>query len=240
MNKFLDFITTFFDSKKMAAIEQTNANIQQYGARDLVDFDLTQQAHQPNATEIRGLATGGILFFWGDNPIKVLPAIKPEVLVERKAATAEWWGINDTEEALDILHWLRQEGHRKEFREKLKTDFSHWQQLFANNPFLKTRSVSSVAAWDYARSVNVARWCYDYGYLSWAQAWEFIDAATRLAVRDYDSWESFATGFVAGRIMWNPESDGHDDIAEISRYLLESKYSPWRDIPWLPYPYPAL
>ncbi|UOQ65013.1 DUF1266 domain-containing protein [Hymenobacter volaticus] len=236
MFEWLRTIATMLDSKKMAAIALENENIRKYGASDLDEFDLDKPARQPTATEIRGLATGAILFFVGGNPIKLLPRIKPEPLVERKAATAEWWGISNAEEALDTLEWLREEGHRSKYQSQLKSQPMHWQSLFAANPFLKTRAVTNVAAWDYARQVNVARWCYDYDYLTWEEAWQYIDDATQAALHTYDSWDSFAAGFVAGRIMWAPDNDLHDHIAETARYLIEARYSPWRDIPWLTYP----
>ncbi|UOQ71790.1 DUF1266 domain-containing protein [Hymenobacter cellulosilyticus] len=236
MREWLRSVSIFLSNKKIAAIELENENLRQYGARDLAGFDLTQPVRQPTPTEIRALATGAILFFYGDNPIRILPQLKPEELVERKAATAQWWGIYDTDDALEVLQSLRQEGHRHKFQGQLKRESLQWYNRFAANPFLKSRAVTNVGAWDYARLVNVARWCYDYGYLSWEQAWPFIDAGTRLALRDYDSWDSFAAGFVAGRLMWDVDNDSHGDIAEIARYLLESRVSPWRDIPWQPYP----
>ncbi|UOQ52540.1 DUF1266 domain-containing protein [Hymenobacter cellulosivorans] len=236
MWEWLRSVSIFLSNKKIAAIKLENENLRLYGARDLAGFDLTKPVRQPTPTEIRGLATGGILFFYGDNPIKILPQLKPDELVERKAATAQWWGIYDTEDALTALQNLRKGGHRQDFQNQLKHESLHWYNLFATNPFLKSRTVTNVGAWDYARMVNVARWCYDYGYLSWEQAWPFIDAGTRLALRDYDSWDSFAAGFVAGRLMWDVQNDSHADIAEIARYLIESNVSLWRDIPWQLYP----
>lgn len=236
MRELLRSISIFFSNKKLAAIELENDNLRQYGARDLAAFDLTQPVRELSKTEIRGLATGAILFFYGDNPIKILPQLKPDQLEERKETTGQWWGIHNTQDALEILQWLREEGHRQKFHGQLKQSPLHWRTQFATNPFLKKQEVENVAAWDYARSVNVARWCYDYGYLTWEQAWPFIDAATKHALRDYDSWESFATGFVAGRMMWDLPNEQHEDIAGIARYLLESRVSLWHDIPWALYP----
>lgn len=236
MRRAWEFLTTFFSNKKIAAITQQLDNLRQYGARSLDDFDLTQPVRHPTPTEVRGLATGAILFFWGDRPIKILPRLKPEPLAEAKAATAEWWGIQSTAEALDTLQWLRQEGHRHDFHDRLKRESLRWHGLFATHPFLKNRAVTSVAAWDYGRMVNVARWCYDYGYLSWEQAWELIDAGTRLALREYDSWESFAAGFLAGRLLWNPDREDHADLADVASYLLERRVGMWHDIAWQPYP----
>ncbi|PJJ61211.1 DUF1266 domain-containing protein [Hymenobacter chitinivorans] len=236
MREWLRSVSNFLSNKKIIAIEVRKQNLRQYGARDLDGFDLTQPARQPTPTEIRGLATGAILFFYGDNPIKLLPQLKPAEREERKAATAQWWGIYGTEDALEVLQNLRREGHRHKFQQQLKHESLQWYNRFAAHPFLKSRTVTNVGAWDYARLVNVARWCYDYGYLSWEQAWPFIDAGTRLALRDYDSWDSFAAGFVAGRLLWDVHNDSHADIAEVARYLLESPVSLWRDIPWQPYP----
>jgi hypothetical protein len=212
--------------------EKQNENLRQYGSRDLAYFDLKLPARQPDAQQVRALATGGILFYTGDTPIKLLPQLKAKALVRQQEALAQWWGVSNTQDALDTLGRLRNEGHREKFERELKKKAAYWQAEFAKKPFLRTRAVTSVGAWDYGRLVNVARWSYDCGYLSWEQAWEFIEAGSQLAQQEYTSWEGFATGFLAGRLMWSPESETHGDITDAARALLKAPDGLWSTIPW--------
>ena len=211
-------------------------SIREYGARSLDCYDLTQPRRPLSATEVRGLATGAILAFRGNEPLRALPSPRPAALAEGKENLAQWWGITNTAEAIERLERLHYAGHRQELHPQLQSQPERWHAVFRANPFLAKRLVTSVAAWDYARLVNVARWCYDYGYLNWEQAWPFIDAATRLGLRDFYSWESFATSFVAGRLMWNPTLESHAEVAKITTFLVDSPHSPWRSLPWQPYP----
>lgn len=216
-----------------------NFNLQQYGTRNLDCYDLTKPYRVLEPTEVRAMALGLPLFFWADLPVKLLASLKPKFHAESKASLAEWWGIEDAESAHDTLHWLRLEGHRQEYQPRLKTESLHWHRQFEANPFLAKRPVNSIAGWDYVRLVCVARWCYDYEYLSWEEAWRFMDVAARLALRDFDSWESLAASFMAGRLMWAPDNPNHAEMAANLQFLVESPTSPWRQIPWQPYPLPA-
>jgi len=235
MKRVIDFLLNLTPARRReVALEKTNLRI--YGARDLGFYDLRAPTRVLTPVEIRGMAGGLPLFFWSDVPISLLAQLKPAELAQRKASMAEWWGVTDTEQALDTLNWLRHEGHRQKFQAQLKQQSLHWHRQFESHALPAVHTVENIAAWDYVRSVCVARWCHDYGYISWEQAWPFIDAATRLALRDFDSWESFAASFLAGRLMWSPESESHGDLAKIVAYLVKSPDSPWRYVAWHDYP----
>jgi hypothetical protein len=232
----VDSLLGLVGNKEALVHTRMHSNIRRYGSRSVDCYDLARPRRPLNATEVRGLATGGILAFYNDDPIRVLPPLTPEGLAGGKESLAQWWGITNTEQAIERLERLQHTGHRQELRPQLKSQPKRWNAVFEANPFLEKRFVTSIAAWDYARMVNVARWSYDYGYLSWEQAWHYINAATRLALLEFDSWDSFATSFVAGRLMWNPDLESHAEIAKLTTFLVESPASPWRSIPWQPYP----
>ncbi|SET55161.1 DUF1266 domain-containing protein [Hymenobacter actinosclerus] len=238
MSRLTNFLRKLRPGQGNARVLET-FNLEQYGARNLDAYDLTKPYRMLAPTEVRAMALGLPLFFWSDLPIRLLAQLKPGPYAEDKASLAEWWGINDAEEAHDILHWLRLEGHRTEYQPRLKTESLHWHRQFEANPFLAKRPVTNIGGWDYVRLVCVARWCYDYGYLSWEQAWPFMDVGARLALRDFDSWESLAASFMAGRLMWMPENPNHGKMAANLKVLVESPTSPWRQIPWQPYPVPT-
>lgn len=210
-------------------------NVRRYGVRDPMQYDLDGPTRTLSPLEVRGLALGGILAYWNNDTFYQLPPLCPECRAPNAESLAQSWGITTPAEAHQCLQRLGSPGHRQELRQRLKQEPDYWYGLFRQNPFLARRAVSGIAAWDYARLANLARWCYDVGYLNWEEAWPYIDQGNHLAQREYDSWESFATGFVAGRLMWNPGLDSHAEIADVARFLVESKLSPWRTLPWAPY-----
>ncbi|RFP64734.1 DUF1266 domain-containing protein [Hymenobacter lapidiphilus] len=238
MSRLIKFLWNLRPGARNARVLE-NFSLEQYGTRSLDSYDLTQPHRMLEPTEVRAMALGLPLFFWADLPVKLLAQLKPKPHAESKASLAEWWGIEDAESAHDTLHWLRLEGHRQEYQPRLKTESLHWHRQFEANPFLAKRPVNSIAGWDYVRLVCVARWCYDYQYLSWEEAWPFIDVGARLALRDFDSWESLAASFMAGRLMWAPDNPNHAEMAANLQILVESPTSPWRQIPWRPYPVPT-
>lgn len=222
--------------KELPLTPQRLQSLQHYGVEEVSGFDVARPLRELTPLEARGSALGAILFLTGDYPFKVVLPMKPARLKRERESVAEWWGIENTDEALEQLTRLLQQGHRPELSQRLKRQPLDWYARFEANPFIGQRPVGSLAAWDYARIVNVARWSFDFGYLTWEQAWHYIDQANRLARRDFDSWEAFATSFIAGRIMWNPGSESHDEIAAIATSLLNNPHSAWRTLAWESYP----
>lgn len=230
----LFYLAATLVTKGIAGDEKQKANQRAYGVPDPCDFNLQKPTQVLDAAQIRALATGGILFYNGDQPITGLFRLTRIGMARNRASLTEWWGISSTEEALDTLTWLQKQGHRQEFKAKLRKQPTYWQQEFADKKFVIYSIDLNVGAWDYARLVNVARWCYDCQYLSWEQAWPFIAQANALALREYDSWESFANGFMAGRLMWQPGSPTHEYIGEATQALLTAPDGIWLRYPWRP------
>ncbi len=228
------YIAGILITKGIAGEEKQKENVRAYGVTDPVDFNLKQPTQVLDAEQIRALATGGILFYAADQPMTGLYPLSWLGRGRHKTQLAEWWGISSPAEALDTLNWLHHEGHRHDYAEQLRHEPTYWRTEFARNKFVRYSADLNIAAWDYARLVNVARWCYDLNYLSWEQAWPFIEAGTALSRQVYDSWESFANGFLAGRVMWQPENPSHDDMGEVVRTLLKKPDSLWQRYAWRP------
>lgn len=92
--------------------------------------------------------------------------------------------------------------------------------------------VASVAAWDYGRVINIARWSYALGYITEPEAWSYImEAATRMQ-QLYPSWEAMSQAYITGRHMWGGDQDSKEMTEIIHRRLLTHEKSPWRTIPW--------
>lgn len=87
----------------------------------------------------------------------------------------------------------------------------------------------SIAAWDMGRLVLVTRCCFDAGYISDQEAWQYILNARQLSQRAYKSWEEFAAGYVIGRAMWSGNTMTLPGIIGITQGLLADQESPWKE-----------
>ena len=171
-------------TKGIAGEEKRQANQRNYGVPEPSDFNLQRPTQALDASQIRALATGGILFYMGDQPMKGLFRLTRIGRARNRAALTEWWDISGPAEALDVLTWLREEGHRRAYNAKLRKNPAFWQKQFADNKAVTYYADLNIGAWDYARLANVARWSYDCQY---EQAWPFIELGNELALREYDS-----------------------------------------------------
>lgn len=86
----------------------------------------------------------------------------------------------------------------------------------------------SVAAWDMGRLVLVTRCCFDVGYITDEEAWQYIFNARRISQETYTSWEDFACGYVIGRAMWSGYTLALNGIIGIAERLLKDDESPWK------------
>ena len=92
----------------------------------------------------------------------------------------------------------------------------------------------NAAAWDMGRMVNVARWCYDNGYISEEQAWEYILAAESESASVYSGWEEFGKSYIIGRALWNgADGAGLSCFMDIVEKLLKDAKSPWVLFPFI-------
>jgi hypothetical protein len=86
--------------------------------------------------------------------------------------------------------------------------------------------------WDSGRLVFLARLCYDAGYISKQEAWDFIESANIMARKTFTSWNDYAKSYVLGRGMWGGAQSANQGIASIAEYLLEVPNSPWVQMSW--------
>lgn len=55
--------------------------------------------------------------------------------------------------------------------------------------------VNTIAAWDFERVINIARWSYIVGYLTEDQAWNYIERAANAASPIFQSWNEYFISF---------------------------------------------
>ncbi|AGT43836.1 DUF1266 domain-containing protein [Treponema pedis] len=94
-------------------------------------------------------------------------------------------------------------------------------------------------AWDIGRCANVIRWSYSLGYIGEQTAWEFLDKNSRRAIKQYQSFGSFAHDYMLGRFFWQSGDSGCMDIdstymmLDAIRYLFDKDKGMWTQNPWI-------
>lgn len=184
--------------------------------------------------------------------------IAPDVLAEM---LAEGWSVRTREEAVETIEWLMSDGHRRFYPgvyaiiskgqdpaaavESLFDEESRGQALsFYNNlkssmEQLKEDIDSSEAdyergilAWDMSRAVLLARSGCDCGFLTEAEAWEYIKRADAVTRETFSSWKELRQSLIIGRAMWNGYGSHLDGFINISEDLLTKEKSPWMRYPF--------
>lgn|GEM_PF-2395633 len=85
-----------------------------------------------------------------------------------------------------------------------------------------------VSAWNLARAVFLSRCCFDYGYITEKEAWDFIWQARQCALEKFKNWQEFSISYLLGRgIHFGTNSSiSFDGIISISQKLLKEDKSP--------------
>lgn len=191
------------------------------------------------------LAYGAILALYRLESPRTLQVMEnPEILKDGLSAA---WEVNNTEEAIQTLEWLLSEGHRTKFNElllALKTGQSFTEEEVgksqecyesAQEGMMKRLSftksdfdqVNTIAAWDFERAINIARWSYIVGYLTEDQAWNYIERAANAASPIFQSWNEYFISFAFGRAI---AYEGKiNDIIWKGKELLDDKDSIWNE-----------
>jgi hypothetical protein len=93
--------------------------------------------------------------------------------------------------------------------------------------------ISSIAAWDYGRLINVCRWCAELGYITEPEAWAFMRQVARQMQQTYPSWRAMSLGYLLGRDMWGGDDEDSRSVTETNHTLLLTKpRSPWLRLAW--------
>ncbi len=169
-----------------------------------------------------------------------------EFLDANKEALSVWWGINDREDALNTISWLKNEGHREFYNQILSfiaqaTDEEY--QEYADDEeygeyihFVQENrdkiGEESLLAWDYCRLVGILQNCHYAGYISREEAVTEIMNAAKVLQENFDSWEAMAQNHLLGRKFWDKNAAGTEALNEAVDWLLTNEYSPWIIYQW--------
>lgn len=163
-----------------------------------------------------------------------------------------WWGIEDRQTTLEIADWLLNEGHHaeadeilNEFREngfdslpdedtdEAVADVRLIVETMLREGYCTKEEIPRTAiAWDLVRLVNVGRWTYQCGYITYGEMWQMMQTAVDAARKHFSSWEEYGRSFVLGRGVWHGDPDDCKTAYGIVGVLLEQVASPWKRIAW--------
>ncbi|HSB30471.1 MAG TPA: DUF1266 domain-containing protein [Candidatus Sulfobium mesophilum] len=179
----------------------------------------------------------------------------PEEIKAWQDSLAEWWGVHDRADLLNMLNWIEEGGHRREFdkiarlllsvtpetlveiKRKAASDSSTYYRINRIEIVLKYKDEfgeKSIAAWDYDRYISLCGWGYIAGYLSEEEAWRRIMPAARLLQKTFDSWIDLGKNHVVGREFWSLEQTQKKGayIRQCYERLLTEPSSPWVRLKW--------
>jgi hypothetical protein len=180
-----------------------------------------ESKHALPKDKLQLLAYGAILAHYRDESPRIIPIkLAREQL---KEGLERYWDVGSRQEAFNVLEWLIDEGHRTHYdslyralktgnglevedadviksrecyesaqrvmRDSLKFTDEHYQ------------AVDSIAAWDYDRAINIARWSHALDYITEHEMWNFIRRSAVKAGITYNSWEEYYIAFAFGRAI---------------------------------------
>ncbi|MGG4551216.1 DUF1266 domain-containing protein [Paenibacillus humicus] len=204
-----------------------------------------EQSHRLPNEKQHLLAYGANLALYRSESPRILPVKTGLDTLRQGLASA--WDISNSEEAVETLEWLLTEGHRADYDELLAAlhagesftaeEVGKSQECYesAKSELIKKLSfaesdftrLDTIAAWDYDRAVNIARWSFIVGYITEEQAWGYIGRAADAASLVFDSWKDYFISFALGRAIAY-EGDIYD-ILWNGKELLEEKDSIWHE-----------
>ncbi|MBI3899007.1 MAG: DUF1266 domain-containing protein [Gammaproteobacteria bacterium] len=173
-------------------------------------------------------------------------------IIEWRRTMKRDWGIETKQELLDMLVWLRNDGHNESYRR-----MSQYWNRFSEPQFMHElrrvqdeklqrqiwlcylhRSVLrrvGIAAWDYGRHVYLCRWGYYTDLLTETETWEQIEPVANDAQKIFDSWEQYGISYVVGRLYWIggsiAESVCEGFFGQLNA-MLRSENGAWQRLGW--------
>lgn len=174
------------------------------------------------------------------------------MLFVKRAILAQWWGITNRAELLDVLSTLELGGHRREFAEmgvllaslsstqyqdmleSTKQDEDLLHRIHVVKQHYAMLGKKSLVGWDAARYVSLARWGYLVGYLTEEEAWKSIMSKARFLQKTFQSWKDLGENYLIGREFWSLTQTKRDGLSYQEAYnrLLTDPKSPWNRYPW--------
>jgi hypothetical protein len=174
----------------------------------------------------------------------------PQSQVNAIYGLKNWWGVTTREESLEVLKWLLNEGHHKEYEQLAsvvanasETDYDMLLKKYESNPevifklkFARDNNEKlgkkSLLAWDLCRYIQVAGLSYIAGYLTEDEAWEKIMPAAKIIQENFESWSDMGNNYLMGRHYWAGERNERLDYIYGLLANQKDSHSPWNQYQW--------
>lgn len=165
------------------------------------------------------------------------------------------WDVVDSESAIETIDWLREEGHRKTYREyqeeleqlgMLDLDADVFLDALVNaemegylyryvivySLYQAGMDEDAIAAWDLCR---INQLCGDYylcGYMTYEEAMDVSLENSLFLQEKYSSWDELIGSYMLGYQFWQSDPGLTDDSPTLERYhyyelLLEMEDGPY-------------
>ncbi len=169
----------------------------------------------------------------------------------------ESWDCVDHDSSIESLEWLKAEGHRKSLdeeyygydeylaiasgkqltneeeldllAEEMDAYDAAMSALIDEYGYTEEEllAITTTGAWDYDRTVTLARWCYGLEYISEEEMFQYINWAVEQGTKDYGSWREYFAAAMLGRSFFAPEVDFMEENQEVADALLKDEKSPY-------------
>lgn len=142
-----------------------------------------------------------------------------------KTGLKEWWGVKNKKQFVELVDWMRKEGHRADW---VNNGDDEGDEKFA---------------WDYCRMITVAGGAALADVIEDKHAWDLVLEAGDFLAGRFDSWESLGTNYISGRLLWLDDLGKWGATADlqdptqalfegVKDMLLSDSDSPWGRVAW--------
>lgn len=177
-----------------------------------------------NEQQKQELSYGAILAF--SRGEKIFNLIPNEIIEAYLQGLKNQWQIVDSESAkirLSRLNYLTASSELDTILEQNISEINKIQKKIASVLKLdinQVEGVKSTYAWDIARVIPLAKWCYWSGYISEDEMWQYIHDAAKIAQNKGSDWTEYTLSFLLGRTIAGFDLD---DISIETEQVLNGK-----------------
>jgi hypothetical protein len=232
--------------------------LKQKGAKDISPHLIAPQFTPPALTPSQAwaMSLAAIYFQESGHPQMVLGSVRDVDQSEEweKQSLKSGWNITDHSSLLATLDELLKEGHRSSFIEAGRLLAAKDEDAFTsylNGPLIRESKKSSIRslrdgylkwkerlglAFDLCRYANLVSKGVRSGFITEEEGWDLLTPVTRIAQKNFTSWQELGENFLNGRAAWKTSEDSNSepDFEAILRLLSNPKdpNSPWNQVPW--------
>lgn len=136
-------------------------------------------------------------------------------------------------QAFDRVKTLALSGERtgEEDADRFADNLKQATDILVSEGFLitaKSLADTDISGWDAGRATFIARLATQAGFIDEGSAWDYINRSFDICKDKYNSWDDFATGYLAGRAMENGKDDALTALIYLAEDMLSDPESPWK------------